>query len=647
MKFMIQLIAQCETGEEIHELASLERETEGFEEVGITLAEAKALLVTLQKQVVKQQIAAYLAGRKKCPQCGKAFRHKDQHPLVFRTLFGNLELSGPRWFQCACQPHETRTFSPLANLLTERSSPERLYLETKWASLVSFDLAAQMLEDVLPTDTHFRATTVRNHRQRVAKRVEAGLGVEQFSYIDGCPRDWATLPLPPAPLTVGIDGGYVRQWDNKKTHFEVIVGKSIPEEGVGKCFGLVQSYDDKPKRRLFEVLKGQGMQLNQQIVFLSDGGDTVRNLQLYLNPEAEHLLDWFHVTMRLTVLHQIAKGLPMTVGEGDERCELREPALKAIESIKWYLWHGNTYEALEHLDDLEMDLDVEDHPPVGNEAKPLHMEPFADALHYGNSRFDVRGISRPHLAADRRSPIVDHNGHDHLVEVGTMILAVAKPPQFLSAISLKVDRSGVQKNQIEAAEEIAVVGEHGLLDSIFRASGRIESCMRLVFYLLTEKGHGTVKMVKGDVLYSVNAVVPAPLITEPVRPGYEKPVQDGEENRSFHVEEKEPLCEGPFEDFLDAERLPNPFKDQYRAYFLGLGADVAFSGEHEENLFRILRKGSTKGFDLSFFLQPVEPTNGAYDPLHDFAAQFFVFNDLQVLVVSRFFDSHEHGGISF
>ncbi len=360
MKFMIQLIAQCETGEEIHELASLERETEGFEEVGITLAEAKALLATLQKQVVKQQIAAYLAGRKKCPQCGKAFRHKDQHPLVFRTLFGNLELSGPRWFQCACQPHETRTFSPLANLLTERSSPERLYLETKWASLVSFDLAAQMLEDVLPTDTHFRATTVRNHLQRVAKRVEAGLGVEQFSYIDGCPRDWATLPLPPAPLTVGIDGGYVRQWDNKKTHFEVIVGKSIPEEGVGKCFGLVQSYDDKPKRRLFEVLKGQGMQLNQQIVFLSDGGDTVRNLQLYLNPEAEHLLDWFHVTMRLTVLHQIAKGLPMTVGEGDERCELREPALKAIESIKWYLWHGNTYEALEHLDDLEMDLDVED-----------------------------------------------------------------------------------------------------------------------------------------------------------------------------------------------------------------------------------------------------------------------------------------------
>lgn len=85
-----------------------------------------------------------------------------------------------------------------------------------------------------------------------------------------------------------------------------------PEEESGKCFGLVQSYDDKPKRRLFEVLKSQGMQLNQRITFFSDGGDTVRNLQLYLNPEAEHLLDWFHVTMRLTVLNQTAKGLPKT-----------------------------------------------------------------------------------------------------------------------------------------------------------------------------------------------------------------------------------------------------------------------------------------------------------------------------------------------
>ena len=58
------------------------------------------------------------------------------------------------------------------------------------------------------------------------------------------------------------------------------------------------------------------MQPNQQLAFLSDGGEDVRNVQLYLHPEAEHLLDWFHLTMRVTVLKQMAKGLPEIVGEG-------------------------------------------------------------------------------------------------------------------------------------------------------------------------------------------------------------------------------------------------------------------------------------------------------------------------------------------
>jgi hypothetical protein len=169
---------------------------------------------------------------------------------------------------------------------------------------------------------------------------------------------------PNGPLTIGIDGGFVRN-QRDKGWFEVIAGKSVLEfrrDDTGqnkssKCFGFVQSYDDRPKRRLFELLKSQGMQANQQVVFLSDGGEDVRNLQFYLNPQAEHLLDWFHVTMRLTVLTQTAKGLPETIGEGEEQQPLRSEVLKALESIKWYLWHGNVFQALRHLQFVEMDLE--------------------------------------------------------------------------------------------------------------------------------------------------------------------------------------------------------------------------------------------------------------------------------------------------
>jgi hypothetical protein len=144
------------------------------------------------------------------------------------------------------------------------------------------------------------------------------------------------------------------------------VGKSIlafrrdDEDDIpsSKCFGFVQTLDEKPKHRLFEVLKSQGLQMNQPLTFLSDGGDTVRDLQLYLSPEAEHLLDWFHLAMRLTVMQQTAKGLPLTIQDEEETYPLRDPVVRSLERLKWSLWHGNVYQAFQKIADLAMDLDV-------------------------------------------------------------------------------------------------------------------------------------------------------------------------------------------------------------------------------------------------------------------------------------------------
>ena len=97
-------------------------------------------------------------------------------------------------------------------------------------------------------------------------------------------------------------------------------------------------------------MKSQGMQENQQVVFMSDGGENVRRVQEYLHPFSEHLIDWFHVTMRLTVLRQQTKALQ------EERLETGAEVSKRLESVKHLLWHGNTEEALERLGDLLMEL---------------------------------------------------------------------------------------------------------------------------------------------------------------------------------------------------------------------------------------------------------------------------------------------------
>ena len=162
---------------------------------------------------------------------------------------------------------------------------------------MSYGLSVQLLQEVLPIEDAINAATVRNHAHTVGQRIDAELGDEQVFFIDGCERDWEQLPRPDMPLTVGLDGGYIHscaQRSRKHGWFEVIAGKSVTDDGASKRFAFVNNYDEKPKRRVFEVLKSQGMQSNQQVTFLSDGGDTVRDLQLYLNPNAEHLLDWFH-----------------------------------------------------------------------------------------------------------------------------------------------------------------------------------------------------------------------------------------------------------------------------------------------------------------------------------------------------------------
>ena len=173
MRFLIHLVAESEAGQHVQEIACLERKEPRLENIGLSLREAKHLLAAIQTIVVEQQVADYLETQRPCPRCGKIRGLNGSHPVKFQTLFGNLELRSPRWNHCGCQPNPAKTFSPLSELLDEHVSPERLYLETKWASLISFELAAHLLKDTLPVAETVNAAGVRNNLHRVAERAEA------------------------------------------------------------------------------------------------------------------------------------------------------------------------------------------------------------------------------------------------------------------------------------------------------------------------------------------------------------------------------------------------------------------------------------------------------------------------------------------
>jgi hypothetical protein len=91
------------------------------------------------------------------------------------------------------------------------------------------------LQDFLPVDAQLNATSVRRDTLRVAGRLEAELGPEPIFPLAGCPGEGVDLPAPPEPITVGIDGGYLRHWQHKQTHSVAIVGESVRRTAGGVC----------------------------------------------------------------------------------------------------------------------------------------------------------------------------------------------------------------------------------------------------------------------------------------------------------------------------------------------------------------------------------------------------------------------------
>src|SRR5438552_7620793 len=126
-------------------------------------------------------------------------------------------------------------------------------------------------QNFFPLDLILEVKTILYDTRKVAKLLEVELGDEQSGFIEVAPGDWDLLPPPEGFFTVGIDGGYVRNWVDKKHNFEVIVGKSILsfEESeknkttLLKRFGFVQTQDTKPMRRLYVVLHSQVLLMNQ------------------------------------------------------------------------------------------------------------------------------------------------------------------------------------------------------------------------------------------------------------------------------------------------------------------------------------------------------------------------------------------------
>ena len=120
----------------------------------------------------------------------------------------------------------------------------------------------------------------------------------------------------------------------------------------------------KPRRRLFEVLKAEGLTDNQQVTFLTDGFDDIRDLPRFLNPDSDHLLDWFHLITRITVMTNRAKLLQPPPPDPDlsltaetATCLVNQ-VRDDLERLRWFCWYDNFVRAMQTNEGITIDLET-------------------------------------------------------------------------------------------------------------------------------------------------------------------------------------------------------------------------------------------------------------------------------------------------
>ena len=156
-----------------------------------------------------------------------------------------------------------------------------------------------------------------------------------------------------------------------------------------------------------------------------------------------------------------------------------------------------------------------------------------------------------------------------------MILAVALLTQGLSAFALKVDRGGIEEEEVHTREKITVALEELLFDHILDAAGSKGRPVFLILCLFSQKGHGAIQVMQSKRFNPVDAVIPAPLIAGAIGPGNEQAMQNCQEDGPLHIELELPTLQQATDNLVDAQLLPKPFKDDGRTDLLCRSPDIS------------------------------------------------------------------------
>ena len=332
--------------------------------LGLSVDDGKTILASLQRYFIEQQCALYVLFRRHCQGCGGTRPIKDYSARTIQTVYGAVTVESPRLYPCRrCMPGVDFTITPVSELCPDRATVELMTLTAKLGALMPYRAATEVLADFLPGQMPTRHTTQRHRTLTVGKRLEEKEEQRMFfEKVDTQERRQCELPLPGDPereFVLGIDTAHIPQVRGHETRsFEAVICHAS-RGGVGSDRGILFAFSGTSRKRMraegLLALKRLGYEGKGDVTVISDGEDCLKRLKSALPQPATHILDWFHIAMKLRPIEQTAGWLARRLPPNE-----REELLEDIAAVRWRLWNGQTDRAIDLIGRLFQDLKADE-----------------------------------------------------------------------------------------------------------------------------------------------------------------------------------------------------------------------------------------------------------------------------------------------
>ena len=357
-----------ETGTAV--LAVLEREDGSVDQLGLTLAEGRAVLAEMQSRLISHQSASWAAGNACCEVCGASLAHKDSRSIVMRTVFGKATLQSPRWLECRCTGMQTgvrRSSSPLCKALPRRVTPELEYLQEKWAAHLPYRQATTLLRQVLPLDQGISTGSTRRRVLAAGKALDAEIehGISDASKHPataqarestsvGCVSvDSAWLRFSSTPKARRAARERAEQFSpcsmriSQERHVNIAAGRATFTDRAPRLYAYVHKQVPSAAARLDQFLRGNGVEPDERVTVICDDAGEFCKAVAGSRLARGKILDWFHIAMKVQAAHRSVLGSRQV--EYRERSEIEQE----IDGAKWLIWHGKGRRAVARIKALD------------------------------------------------------------------------------------------------------------------------------------------------------------------------------------------------------------------------------------------------------------------------------------------------------